>query len=339
MTNPVEHTPSTGEFRFSLSGLASAVRTSSLPARIGILASLLIIVVGTGSQHPQFFTIQSLSNVAQQASFFGIISLGMVFLLAMGEIDLSVGGIYMLSTVVAATAIRAGLEPGVGALLAIATGAALGLANGALAALLRVPVIIVTLGTLTLYRGLGLVVSGSDSVAGQPTDTPLYVILGGRYLGFPAIVWVFVLLTIILAFVFARTRYGFAVRAVGSNKKAAVLSGYPTNRILMQTTALVGALAGASAVMTLAFFGAADPNLGAQYELSVIAAVVIGGTALTGGSGTVLGAMLGAFVIAVINAALLQFGVSPNWTTFVTGAVIVAAVSLDAIVRRVRRQS
>jgi ribose transport system permease protein len=319
--------------------LLATLRTSSLAARLGVLGALAVMIVGTGIVHPRFLALGSLANISQQAAFFGIISLGMVFLLAMGEVDLSVGGIYMLCAVISASAIRAGLQPWAGALLAVAVGAALGLVNGALASVLRVPVIIVTLGTLTLYRGLGLVVSGSDTISGQPLADSLFLFLGDSYLGVPAIAWAFLILAIVLAFVFGRTRFGFAVRAIGSNKKAAVLSGYPVPRVLMCTTALVGALAGLSATMTLAFFGSADPNLGTQYELLVIAAAVIGGTALTGGSGTVFGAVLGALVIAVINAALLQFGVSAHWTTFVTGAVIVAAVALDAIVRRVRQQS
>lgn len=318
--------------------MLAAVRSSSLPARLGILASLLIMVVGTGLSHPQFWTLQSLANISQQAAFFGIISLGMVFLLAMGEVDLSVGGIYMLCSIVAATSIRDGLQSWAGALLGVAVGALLGLINGVLASVLRVPVIIVTLGTLTLYRGIGLVISGSDSVSNQPTSEWFYRFFGASYLHFPAIAWAFAMLTIVLSFFFARTRFGFSVRAIGSNTRAAILSGYPVARVLMATTTLVGALAGFSAVMTLAFFGAADPNLGTQYELLVIAAAVIGGTALTGGTGTVFGALLGALVLAVINAALLQFGVDAHWTTFVTGAVIVAAVALDAIVRRLRGQ-
>ena len=323
--------------RFSARSVVGAVRTSSLSARLGIIAALLIIVVVTGVRYPQFWSVNSLANVTQQAAFFGIISLGMVFLLAMGEVDLSVGGNYMVCAVVGALLILNGLDPWVAAIVSIALGAALGFLNGLLAVILRVPVIIVTLGTLTLYTGLGLVVSGSNSITDSPDDASMFQILGANYLGFPAIAWVFVALMIVLALIFTRSRFGFGVRAIGSNKQAAILSGYPTGRMLMQTTALVGGLAGVSSVMTVSFFTGADPNLGSTYDLLVIAAAVIGGTSLTGGSGTVVGAMLGAFVIAVINAALLQFGVSADWTTLVTGAVIVAAVALDAIVRRVRK--
>ena len=312
------------------------VRTSSLSSRLGIVGALVLIVAVTTGFHPQFLSIQTLSNITQQAAFFGIMSIAVVFLLAMGEVDLSVGGTYMLSAVVAALAMRSGLNPWVGAILGIAVGAALGAANGVLATVLRVPVIIITLGTLTLYRGVGLIVSGSDSVSGLPLDDSFFTIFGASYLGFPAISWVFLLTAIASAFVFTRGRFGFSVRAIGSNRHAAVLSGYPTARILVITTATIGAFAGLSAVMTVAFFGSADPNLGTNYELNVLAAAIIGGTALTGGSGTILGAVVGALVIATINASLLQFGVSPSWGTAVTGAVIVLAVALDAVVRRVR---
>ena len=334
---PAAGAPSPGA-RSTARSLAGAVRPSSLSARLGIIAALLIIVVATGIRHPQFWSVQSLANVSQQAAFFGIISLGMVFLLAMGEVDLSVGGNYMVCAVVGALLIDGGLDPWLAAIVSVVLGAVLGFLNGLLATVLRVPVIIVTLGTLTLYTGLGLVASGSNSISDSPDDTSMFDTLGRNYLGFPAIAWVFVVLTVVLALVFTRSRFGFAVRAIGSNKQAAILSGYPTGRMLMQTTALVGGLAGVSSVMTVSFFAGDDPNLGSTYDLLVIAAAVIGGTSLTGGSGTVVGALLGAFVIAVINAALLQFGVSADWTTLVTGAVIVAAVALDAIVRRVRRR-
>jgi len=303
---------------------------------LGVAVTLGLMIAVIGSFHPRFLQVFSLANVGQQASFYGFMALAMVFLLAMGELDLSVGGMYVLTTLVGAIAVRDGVDPWLGGVICIALGAALGAVNGLLANALRIPVIIITLGTLSAYRGLGLIVSHSGSVGGQPLHDSFYRVVGGSYLRVPASVWMFVFATIVLSILFAKTRYGFAVRAIGANREAARLSGYPVGRIRLLTTTLVGILAGLSGAMTLAFFGAADPNLGIGYELQVIASAIIGGTAITGGSGSVVGAFMGALIISVIGAGLIQFGVSSEWSVFVTGVIIVGAVSFDALVRRRR---
>lgn len=303
---------------------------------LGVALALVSMVAFIGAFHPRFLEVFSLANVGQQASFYGLMALAMVFLLAMGELDLSVGGVYVLSTLLGAIAIRDGLDPWLGGALCIIVGASFGATNGLIANALRIPVIIVTLGTLSAYRGLGLIVSHSGSVGDQPLDHAFYKVVGGSYLRVPASVWMFAFATIILSILFTKTRFGFAVRAIGANREAARLSGYPVDRIRVLTTTLVGVLAGLSGAMTLAFFGAADPNLGIGYELQVIAAAIIGGTAITGGSGSVVGAFMGALIISVIGAGLIQFGVSSEWSVFVTGVIIVGAVALDALVRRRR---
>jgi ribose transport system permease protein len=140
----------------------------------------------------------------------------------------------------------------------------------------------------------------------------------------------------VLSFVYKRTAFGFAVRAVGSNPHAAKLSGFPIGRITLQVGGLVGMLCGISGVLSFAFFQASDPAVGTGYELLVVAAAVIGGTALSGGRGTVLGALLGALIVSVINGAMTSFGVSVNYASFVTGIVIVGAVAMDSLLRRKR---
>jgi ribose transport system permease protein len=305
---------------------------------LGVALTLGLMIAVVGAFHPRFLEVFSLANIGQQASFYGFMALAMVFLLAMGELDLSVGGMYVLATIVGAILIRDGMNPWLGGIMCIVVGAGLGTVNGLIANALRIPVIIVTLGTLSAYRGLGLIASHSGSVGGQPLNDSFYRVVGGQYLQVPASVWMFAFTTIALAIVFSKTRYGFSVRAIGSNREAARLSGYPVGRIRVLTTTLVGAMAGLSAAMTLAFFGAADPNLGIGYELQVIAAAIIGGTAITGGSGSVVGAFMGAVIISVIGAGLIQFGVTSEWSVFVTGVIIVGAVAFDALVRR-RRSS
>lgn len=299
-----------------------------------VLAVLAVLVTAVTVVNPRFVSIPSVANITQQASVFGIIALGMVFLLSMGELDLSVGGNYALCAMSMALLAQAGVNLWLAALIAILVGAALGALNALLSNALRVSIIVISLGTLAAYRGGTLVVSGAGSVTGGEPDALFFTLLGGSIRGIPALTVAFLILTVILAFVYTKTSFGFAVRAVGSNAHAARLSGYPINRIRVQVAGLVGVLCGISGVLTFAFFGAADPAVGTGYELLVIAAAVIGGTALSGGQGTVVGAAIGALIVSVINGALISFGVSVNYAGFVTGVVIVGAVALDSLLKR-----
>ena len=317
-------------------GLSSQVLRSS---ELGILLVLLLLVLAVGFSNPKFWTIASLANFGARAAWFGIIALGVVFLLSMGEIDLSTGSIYGLTINAAAVLmVREAINPWIGALFGIMLGIGLGGLNALLCSLLRLPVIIVTLGTLSVFRGLALIVNGGGFLYGLPRQHPFFAILGSAPLGLPLVIWVFAGLTALLTVVYRFTRYGFLVRAIGSNRRAAEMSGMPIGWVRLWTLMLVGGLCGVSGMMTLAFFSTADPNLGTAYELLAITAAIIGGTALSGGRGTVVGAMLGSLVIAVISSGIVQFGVSANWSMLVTGAMIIAAVGLDSAVRRRQEQ-
>jgi ribose transport system permease protein len=258
----------------------------------------------------------------------------MVFLMSMGELDLSVGGNFAFCAMVTALLARAGMDLWLAGALAILAGALLGALNAVLANVLSVPMIVVSLGTLAAYRGLTLIVSGAQSVTGGEPDAAFFAVLGGSFFGIPSLAVAMVLLAITLTVLYKKMAFGFAVRAIGSNAHAARLSGYPIGRIKVQVSALLGALCGVSGVLSFAFFQASDPAVGTGYELLVVAAAVIGGTALTGGRGTVFGAMLGALIVSVINGALTVFGVSVNYAGFVTGLVIIGAVALDSLLRR-----
>ncbi len=303
----------------------------------GITVVLIVLFALVAIGHPRFASSQSLTNLSQQSAFFGIMAMGVVFLLAMRELDLSVGANYGFCTVVTAVMARDGINPWIAAGLGILLGVGLGAVNAVLANGFKLPVIIVSLGTFSAYQGLTEVVSKSSPVGGQPIESTFYRWLGATYLQVPAIVWLFLVLAFVLTFLFRSTRFGFAVRAVGSNEEAARLTGYDIYRIRLKVLMLVGGLCGLSGVFTLAFFGAADPGVGAGYELTVIAAAIIGGTGLAGGSGSVPGALMGALIISVIGGGLTQLGVPADWGQFATGVVIVLAVGFDAIVRRRNR--
>ncbi|MGV1049680.1 MAG: ABC transporter permease [Solirubrobacterales bacterium] len=302
---------------------------------IGPLLALIVLVALIGSFHSEFLDKDVLLNTVRSAAFVAIAAYGMVYLLAMTEIDLSVGGIYALSIMLAAKWMSS-IDPWVAALLAIGVAVACGACNGVLANVFRIPVIIITLGTLSMFRGLVQVVSDGKPATGIPLDSSFFEKLGGNTLGIPTSAWIVVVLGVILTFVFKKTRFGTMVRATGSNHQAAEFSGIPTRRIRLYALMLTGGLAGLAGVLSLAYFQGADPTVGAGYELQVIAAAIIGGTAVSGGTGTVPGALIGALIVAVINSGLIFFSIDSNWTNFVTGAVIVIAVGSDALVRRRR---
>jgi|HubBroStandDraft_6_1064221.scaffolds.fasta_scaffold10590_3 ribose transport system permease protein len=319
--------------------LAGAIRRPRrVGNQIGVIAGIVILLVVTGGLHPSFLSVASLANIAQAAAFFGIMSLGTVFLLAMREMDLSVGSIYGLAIVAAGLLVEHHTNPWVAAIAGIVLAIVLGAVNGVIASTFQLPVLIITLGTLTAYMGISAVLTGNTTISVNATGA-FFTDLGGTYLHVPLMVYAFVVLAALLSVLFRRTRFGFAVRSAGANPRAAVLAGYRINRLRIMVTALSGLTCGIAAMLTFAYFGAADPSQGNGYEIQVIAAAIIGGTSLVGGSGTVWGALLGALLISLISAALIQFGVSANASYVVTGTVIVAAVGLDALIRRARNRT
>ena len=316
-------------------------RTHKLPSfdEFGTAMALVLLVVLIGIFHSDFLTKSVLLDTLRNAAFVAIVAYGMVFLLAMSEIDLSVGGIYAVALVLSAKWMaNGGMSPWVAAGLAIGVGAVMGAFNGVLANVFRIPVIIITLGTLSMYRGLVTIISNGAAVTGIPTQNSFFTRLGGGWLGVPVAGWFVLVLGVVLTVVFTKTRFGSMVRAIGSNHQAAAFSGIPAARVRLYALMLVGALAATAGVLSLAYFQGADPTVGGGFELQVIAAAIIGGTAVSGGSGTVPGALLGALIVAVINSGLIFVKVSPNWANFVTGAVILIAVGIDAGVRRRRAE-
>src|SRR5581483_1465105 len=199
--------------------------------QLGLLVALVVLLGAVGAFHPNFLSRISLANLAQGASLYGIMALGMVFLLAMREIDLSVGSLYGLTAMVAALLItKQGWNPWVAALGALALATLLGLANGIVANVLRIPTIIVTLGTLSIYAGITLVLANNQYVAEIPSSS-FFRIVGGTFAGMPAPAWIFLGAALLLWVVFARSRFGFVIRAVGSNPVAAVMSGIRVDRV------------------------------------------------------------------------------------------------------------
>jgi len=252
---------------------------------------------------------------------------------------LSVGWNFNFSAVIAATLMVQGWNPWVAAAVGVLFGASLGFLNGVLALLLGLPVIIISLGTFSIFQGLSQVVSGSRSVVPPDPDSSFFKIMGSEFGGLPLAAVVFLALAVSLHVVLHATRFGYRVQAVGSNKEAARLAGIPTSRTLAWTLTLNGAVCGLAAVLFVGARQAIDPSSGSTFMLLVIAAAIIGGTPISGGSGTVIGAVLGVLIIASISTGIIFFGVDATWSTFVTGVVIILAVAMDQFVRWLRRRA
>jgi ribose transport system permease protein len=314
---------------------AAVARLGRWPEETGLVVVFLLMILAIGIPYPELLSFGSIKTVLRQSALIGIIAFGMVFLVAMVEIDLSVGGIFATASSLAALLIKIHhLDPWIAVTVALLAGIILGGLNGILSSLLKVPLIIVSLGTLSAYFGLHLILSDGKAVYGLPKDHPFFTLFGGDLLDLPVSVWMSIGCAIVLYFLFAHTRFGATVRAIGSNPAAAEFIGVNTSLIRIYATALVGLLAALSGVMTLAYFKAVDTSSGRNLGLQVIAAVVIGGTSLAGGSGTIIGAALGVLIITAIDSGLVFYGVNLNYSEFVTGAVIIGAIALDRISKR-----
>jgi ribose transport system permease protein len=303
---------------------------------IGVLVVTILMVLVIGSAHPRFFAPSQLIDILNQAVFVALLAGGMSFLLAMRELDLSVGSTYGLTSMCVALLIHGGMNAWVGAIIGILLGAVLGLVNALLIQLFRLPSIVATLTTLSIYRGLAFALSKGAQVLGPSLQDPFAQFVGGSLWGIPTDVYIMIGVVILLTVVLGHTPFGYRVRAIGSNPDAAVFSGLPVLQVRLIVLMMTGALGGLAGVLSLGYFGAADPNLGTGYELLAIAAAVIGGTSLRGGKATIVGSMLGAILLGVVASGLVYFNVPINWSAFATGAVILLAVILDSLVRRGR---
>jgi len=299
---------------------------------IGVISALLAMGIFLGITTDKFLTARNLLEISRQASYVGIMAIGMVFVISTGNIDLSVGAIYMLSPVVAALALEAGFNEYLAMLIGLMVGLLCGFINGGLSVLLRIPMIVITLGTTSIFRGLGLVVSNARPIHDFPKDTGLFQI-GGEFIGpFPTSAVVMFVLVILFTIVYNLTPWGNRVRAVGANLEAAKFSGVRVNLINISVMVFQGLMCAIAGILAMLFLRVAEPTQGGGYEMYTISAAIIGGTSLTGGAGSIIGAFIGAIIISVIRNGLVLLGVHYYWTGVATGIVIIAAVFLDYLV-------
>jgi inositol transport system permease protein len=295
--------------------------------RFGLLFVILLVGLSLTMMTDTFFSVANLTNVARQVSINGILAVGVTFVLLTAGVDLSLGSVVALSGVACATFAHPGDHPVfVPIAVGLLTGAACGLVNGVLVTRGGVATFIVTLGMMTIARGLALIVSGGRPVANMSNELTA---LAGDFLGIPIPVLCFAGVAL-AAWLFLRNfRLGRHIYAVGGNENAARAAGVPVERVKLFAYGLCGLLTGLAGVVLAARITTGQPNAGQAYELDAIAAVVIGGTSLAGGVGTITGTLLGVLLIGVINNGLDLQGVSSYYQAVIKGVIIVGAVWLD----------
>lgn len=307
---------------------------------IGIASSVL-----TGGQ---FTRIDNLINVARQVSFEGLIAFGMTLVIVTGGIDLSVGSLVALTGVIAALVMRsaAGSSPAVaialGLLCGIAAGAAIGATSGAIVARFSIPPFLVTLSAMLMARGFAFILCDGQPIYELPDSLIalgrgfLFEGILGRLLPVPVVVLICAYL--LFAVLLGRTVFGRGIIAIGSNEEASRLAGIPVRRTKVLVYMITGALCGLAGVLHVGKLMAADPKVGDMWELNVIAAVVVGGTSLFGGRGTMTGTLLGALLIGGLNNSLNLLHVEHFWQKVVLGGVILAASLVDAGLRKLEKR-
>jgi len=293
-----------------------------------ILASLILLILFFGVVSDNFFSVITLTTILNQLPALTVVTVGMTFVLIVAGIDLSVGSVLGFSAaVVGVAAIGWGVPLPLACLLGVGVGMICGAVNGVLVAYFSLPSFIVTLGMLEMARGMAYVTTESQTVYIGSDIQKISLPLPG--IGVSAALIFALLLVAAAHFLLTRTVFGRYTTAIGTNQKAARMSGINTRPYLLIVLAASGGLAGLGGVFNAAYLGSADPNAGIGLELSAIAAAVIGGTSLMGGRGSIIGAFAGVLIISVLQNGLAQIGVSEPTKRLITGAVIIIAVLID----------
>jgi ribose transport system permease protein len=295
---------------------------------INLIAANLLVLILLAIVRPTFFSFNNLRVITLNMSAVGIASIGMAYLIISGNVDLSVGSIYAATAFTSAW-LALSLPPTLAFIGGLITGGVLGLINGLLVWRIRISPIIATLGTLAIYRGMILVMSGGRGISGVPSN--FFVLGRAVWLGISSHVWILLVLAILFHIVLSKTTIGRYICAIGSNRNAAEVSGISVDRYLIGLFIVNGIVVAVSGVLAASRFGTATVTFGIGFELDVITAVILGGVAFTGGRGNVLGVMLAVLFLGVINSGLIAIGVDPFWTDVVKGGALVFSIGLEQI--------
>lgn len=296
---------------------------SKYKSLIGLVLLCIVITIVT----PNFLSVSNITNVFTQVSVNAIIAIGMTFVILTGGIDLSVGSTLAISGAVGASIVKSTGNVFLAIIVAAVIGIAVGLINGLLVSKGKLQAFIVTLATMTIFRGATLVFTDGTPISKLPEA---FVKIGNGKLGFmPIPVIITIIIAIIAVYALSQTRFGRYLYALGGNEDASRLSGINTDKIKTLVYVVSGFASAIAGVIITSRIGSASPNAGTGFELDAIAAVVIGGTSLAGGEGTITGTLIGTLIIGVLNNGLKLMNVSPFYQSIVKGLVILIAVLLD----------
>ncbi|WP_425645076.1 ABC transporter permease [Agrobacterium leguminum] len=289
------------------------------------LAGLIVVSILMGLANDNFFSLNNIMNVLRQVSVVGILAVGMTFVILTGGIDLSVGAVMALvGTLSAGLMVNSGLPASVALPAGLFIGLGIGIFNGALVAWGKMPAIIVTLATMGMARGLGLIYSGGYPVSGIPSWISWFGV--GRIGVVPVPVVIMVVIYAIAWVLLQRTAFGRHVYALGGNELAARLSGVKTQRVKLAVYGISGVTAALAALILTGRLMSGQPNAGVGFELDAIAAVVLGGTAIAGGRGLILGTLIGAVLLGILNNGLNLMGINPYLQDVIKGGIILLAI-------------
>ncbi len=302
---------------------------TSLVEKIIPFIGLILLIVVISIMNSAFLDLSNLLNLLRQVSINGLIAFGMTFVILTGGIDLSVGSILALSSAFTAILITSGLDPIVALIVGVLGGFLLGVFNGVLVTFGSMAPFIATLATMTIFRGLTLVVTDGNPITNLG-DSYMFQLFGkGYFFGIPVPAVAMIIVFIILAIILQKTTFGRHTYAIGGNEVASKISGIKVNRVKILIYGISGLMSALAGAILTSRLNSAQPTAGTSYELDAIAAVVLGGTSLTGGKGRIVGTFIGVLIIGVLNNGLNLLGVSSFYQQVVKGIVILIAVLID----------
>jgi len=303
---------------------------------IGMIGFIIIISIFVQMRNPNFLTLDNINDLIKNTAILSILSVGMMLVMITRGIDLSIGATLALSGMIAALTVSA--NPSLNPIIAIGVGIGVGIVCGAAVGGLvskgGIYPIIATLGMMNVYRGLTFLSSGGKWVSAQQMSISFKGIATSSILGINTLIFIAVIVYIISYYFINHTRTGRKIYAVGSNPESAQVSGINNKRILFMVYTIMGALAGLAGVLWVSKFASAQGDTASGYEMSVIAACVLGGVGMSGGSGTISGILIGSLLLGILNNALPLINVSTFWQNAIQGAIILIAIIVNTIVKR-----
>lgn len=303
-------------------------KTSFMEKIIPFIGLILLIIV-VSILNPSFLDLSNLLNLLRQISINGLIAFGMTFIILTGGIDLSVGSILALSSAFIALMITSGVDPIIALIIGVLIGFVLGAVNGLLVTKGNMAPFIATLATMTIFRGLTLVITDGNPITNLGNSYLFQLFGKGYFIGIPVPAVTMIIVFVILLIILQKTTFGRHTYAIGGNEVAAKISGIKVNKIKILIYGISGLMSALAGGILTSRLNSAQPTAGTSYELDAIAAVVLGGTSLTGGKGRIVGTLIGVLIIGVLNNGLNLLGVSSFYQQVVKGVVILIAVLID----------